>query len=910
MLRTVVVLALALCLTARAEELAWKLGGPPPQTARYDLTIDTRPAPEPLALAPLPLLLLRQDDLGDARVPRRALEDITDVVWRYTLGLPAGDIPAKGADVGIDEAIKVGAQTYQARGAHAVKLKGKKAATIRTTVTLTHEKPPESGVRGGTLVVEKSFDLKAGRLEQATWSFEVEVGVAGKPPTTAKGTWTGKVLPGPEVVADESKALHARVNDAIQRGSTWLLKASNDRLISFKPQQSYGRNNLGSQALLTFALLRSGVPLKEVEHHFEWLHRQPWSEVYSVSLYIMALEARSILRLPVPPQGQMRSVVRYQRGPLPPRDKELIAGATRWLLAARKQGEGWWSYFGPTVEAGAPERVAGPKTPGSVGHDGKTPADSGDRSNAQFAILALHTALATGVEVPAAVWEEVLAELVKAQQERGPKVDLAGPGLELAPVSPLAFDPRDEPTTGETVERPKTSLPTAERLAGKARGWGYAMVRAAGDTEAYGSMSGAGLSSMAVAREGLDAASALTPARDRDSIVALRDGLCWFARNFDMARNVNRNADWWFYYLYSVEKAMDLAGVERVGGHEWWREGALELLARQQSNGSWGAEPNDTAFALLFLNRATLPARLEIGDVGRAASGQVDPSAWDRVILPDQKGQVSLRQVLVALGQAATPTEVKERLELAQDGWSVAEAEVRPRLVPELRTLAASAHKKVERWAREALLAVAGTEDGKALDLFTARFERLRRAREMHDAAGVADAQATLTDVAATPQLKRAALLTIDRLRAVDALGEVIAILDHRDPGLREAAWLLLPAMAGGAHHPFDPKLEGAARKAQVDAWRGWWTANGPRLVTAERARRWCADLAVDGKADAAAKELEALGRPAIRPLIDALRVDASKKRAHALLKKLGQQTFPAEPAPWLAWWEAQAAPP
>ena len=52
------------------------------------------------------------------------------------------------------------------------------------------------------------------------------------------------------------------------------------------------------------------------------------------------------------------------------------------------------------------------------------------------------------------------------------------------------------------------------------------------------------------------------------------------------------------------------------------------------------------------------------------------------------------------------------------------------------------------------------------------------------------------------------------------------------------------------------------------------------------------------------------MGRPAIRPLIDALRVEASRKAAHALLKKLSQQAFPAEPAPWLAWWEKQAAPP
>jgi hypothetical protein len=58
------------------------------------------------------------------------------------------------------------------------------------------------------------------------------------------------------------------------------------------------------------------------------------------------------------------------------------------------------------------------------------------------------------------------------------------------------------------------------------------------------------------------------------------------------------------YYLYGVERAGMLCAVERFGVHDWYAGGAAQLLAAQKANGGWGST-TDTAFALLFLRRAT-----------------------------------------------------------------------------------------------------------------------------------------------------------------------------------------------------------------------------------------------------------------------------------------------------------------
>jgi hypothetical protein len=71
-----------------------------------------------------------------------------------------------------------------------------------------------------------------------------------------------------------------------------------------------------------------------------------------------------------------------------------------------------------------------------------------------------------------------------------------------------------------------------------------------------------------------------------------------------------------YYALYAMERAGRLYGTEFFGEHLWYAEGAKQLLASQNADGSWGEKPPekswstptwDTCFAILFLRRATAP---------------------------------------------------------------------------------------------------------------------------------------------------------------------------------------------------------------------------------------------------------------------------------------------------------------
>jgi hypothetical protein len=61
---------------------------------------------------------------------------------------------------------------------------------------------------------------------------------------------------------------------------------------------------------------------------------------------------------------------------------------------------------------------------------------------------------------------------------------------------------------------------------------------------------------------------------------------------------------WLFYYLYGLERACAISGREEVGGRDWYREGAIELVRSQGEDGRWN-DSIDTAFALLFLRLST-----------------------------------------------------------------------------------------------------------------------------------------------------------------------------------------------------------------------------------------------------------------------------------------------------------------
>jgi len=146
-------------------------------------------------------------------------------------------------------------------------------------------------------------------------------------------------------------------------------------------------------------------------------------------------------------------------------------------------------------------------------------------------------------------------------------------------------------------------------------GFGYAPNQR---RRSYGSMTAGGAMAMALGR------AAATGVRFADPALAdappVARALAWLAAEFDPAANrgaadafgsrkgKRSDAFWRHYWLWSLERACAAAGVEKLGQHDWYGEGARFLVSTQGDDGSWRdpeRELQATCFALLFLQRST-----------------------------------------------------------------------------------------------------------------------------------------------------------------------------------------------------------------------------------------------------------------------------------------------------------------
>jgi hypothetical protein len=111
---------------------------------------------------------------------------------------------------------------------------------------------------------------------------------------------------------------------------------------------------------------------------------------------------------------------------------------------------------------------------------------------------------------------------------------------------------------------------------------------------------------------------------DDQAETAIHDGRAWLGKYFDVRKNpapagsamaqpqgapvaaADAFQVWHYYYLYALERAGRLAGVDFFGEHDWYGEGAEFLLSTQRDDGAWNdGLLLDTCFALLFLRRGT-----------------------------------------------------------------------------------------------------------------------------------------------------------------------------------------------------------------------------------------------------------------------------------------------------------------
>jgi hypothetical protein len=183
---------------------------------------------------------------------------------------------------------------------------------------------------------------------------------------------------------------------------------------------------------------------------------------------------------------------------------------------------------------------------------------AGDNSNTQFAILGLRSARRCGVAIPREVWEKTAQFWFSA-------------------INPYG-------------------------------GWGYGPK---GSYDHELSMTAAGISTLAICAEALHGPRALKEIRAnvRVSSGQIRLGELLLAKGYEAEE---------IYALYGVERACILTGTRRFNDFDWYQEGAKILLETQKENGAWGdnsvrgvstgrgyGEACDTAFALLFLKRAT-----------------------------------------------------------------------------------------------------------------------------------------------------------------------------------------------------------------------------------------------------------------------------------------------------------------
>lgn len=144
-------------------------------------------------------------------------------------------------------------------------------------------------------------------------------------------------------------------------------------------------------------------------------------------------------------------------------------------------------------------------------------------------------------------------------------------------------------------------------------GWAYCADGQIGSGMAYGSMTVGGLSSICIVKFYL---GEFKPGQKDKNIDR---AMGWVIKNYSVAVNPKTDRqDYFYYYLYALERAGVLAEVEKFGDHNWYIDGCTELVNRQDPNGMWNKNNvADTCFALLFLKLATKPLKAVITGTGK-----------------------------------------------------------------------------------------------------------------------------------------------------------------------------------------------------------------------------------------------------------------------------------------------------
>lgn len=365
------------------------------------------------------------------------------------------------------------------------------------------------------------------------------------------------------------KAVDAAIDKGVAYLKTLQVKEGEEHAHTFKP---HGAHRIGSTALAVFTLAACGVPREDpaIQHALEWLLTQDPQRTYDRALCVMAFD-----KVFTPKDEHERLSRGKQKHP----KRDLSKAQMDWCrnvaddLIRSASSPGSWGY--PTTNRRALLKF--------------------DTSNSQYAVLGMRAAMNLGVPVDEGKWLGVIRHF-RLVRERDPE-----PGaVRLVRKGDAVHD------DGRYAD---THPPEKVKAAG-----GFAYGTLDGHKHPWSSMTCAGIACLAIARNALQRMKSpkLNPGLKREVHEMMLGGWAWLEAHWGMDRHPEKPGNnWYFYYLYSLERAAVLGGVRRVGLKDWYFEGAMQLILRQGSKGNWdyggGSDIAETCFGLLFLKRATSP---------------------------------------------------------------------------------------------------------------------------------------------------------------------------------------------------------------------------------------------------------------------------------------------------------------
>jgi hypothetical protein len=367
--------------------------------------------------------------------------------------------------------------------------------------------------------------------------------------------------------------LQKRVDAAIARGVVWLKSACRPEGILASPT-----SGVQGQALAYLALRSSGVskddPTAVAAYETLRLRYEAESQAGTLDTRAAGMACRAVAL-----HGELRGAVDETGEP-----RCVVGDAERaWLmelvgsLERSQSTDGAWPSCGGT---------------------GRTDADYRDFGFTYAAVLGLKAAARAGIRVNPETWSKALRYYVESQ----------------------------DPTGTRNPKRKERNAGARKTTAGKPRGWsGRAKTGPPEESTEWDTANA--VASLALCRSEL-----LASRRGNDDARAetsIRDGLaflCRFRVVFDWPKLKDHlDSELTLPLLCAYERVGDATGTRALDGFDWYVEGAVGLVGRQESDGGWrdrwlhANEKNAdrawaddiacTSYALSFLSRRTRAVR-------------------------------------------------------------------------------------------------------------------------------------------------------------------------------------------------------------------------------------------------------------------------------------------------------------